>query len=67
VAANFVPSNHSTLISEELQGLHSLVTLYSDNIIETVPFLRQFASTAIVQTLLRHQVLQEYLSQQYPV
>jgi hypothetical protein len=33
------------------------VTLYSDDITETMPSLRQFTSTAIVQTLLRHQVL----------
>ena len=42
-----MPSNLSTLISEELQGLYSLVTLYSDDTVGTVPFLRQFASTVI--------------------
>ena len=57
MAVNPVPSNHLTLISKEFQSLYSLVTLYCDDIVETVPFLRQFAAIAVVQTLLRHQVI----------
>ena len=57
MAVNPVPSNHLTLISEELQSLHSLVTLYCNDVVETVPSLRQFAAIAVVQTLLRHQVI----------
>jgi len=37
------------------------LTIYCDDIVGTVPSLRQFATLAVSQTLIRHQVIKNYL------
>ena len=61
------PLPQSYLISQELDNLYSSLTLYCDDIIGTVPSLRQFAAAAVSQTLLRGQILKDYLTREYPV
>jgi len=40
--------------SSELQSLHSHIAIYCNNIVGTVPSLRQFATVIVSQTLLRN-------------
>ena len=54
-------------ISLKLYSSDFHLTLYYNDIIGTVPVLRQFASLTIVQTLVRHQVIKDYLIWQYLV
>jgi len=51
----------------ELYSSDIHLTIYCDNIIGTVPSLRQFATLAVSQTLVRHQVIKNYLIREYLV
>ena len=51
----------------ELYSSDINLTFYCDNIVGTVPLLRQFATLAVTQTLVRYQVIQSYLIWEYPV
>ncbi len=51
----------------ELYSSDIHLTIYCDDIVGTVPSLRQFATLAVSQTLIRHQVIKNYLIQEYPV
>jgi hypothetical protein len=50
----------------ELYNSETNLTLYCEDILGTVPTLKQFASLAISQTLLRKQIFKEYLFREYP-
>jgi hypothetical protein len=45
----------------ELYSSDFHLTLNYDEILETMPALKQFASLAMSQALVRHQVIKEYL------
>jgi hypothetical protein len=67
VSANPLTLSALLAIPLELYSSDFHLTLYCDNIIGTVPVLRQFALLAVAQTLVRHQVIEDYLIWQYPV
>ena len=51
---------------EEVYNSSSNLSWYCDNIEGTVPSLRQFSLLVVTNTILRHQVIQDHLSQEYP-
>ena len=67
MSALLEPLPQSYLISQELDSFYSSLTLYCDNIVGTVPSLRQFAAVAVLQTLFRGQILKDYLTREYPM
>ncbi len=61
MASTPLPAALQSLLSLELQSLHSHIIIYCDDIVETVPSLRQFTAVTVFQTLLRNQVIWNYL------
>jgi hypothetical protein len=57
----------SSLISQELESFYSHSTLYCEDLVETVPSLRQFAAAAVLQQLFRNQILKDYFTREYPM
>jgi len=47
MSASLLPQPQSSLISQELEGFYFNLTFYYNDIIETVPSLRQFATVAV--------------------
>ena len=56
-----LPAVSQSLLSSKLQSLYSYITVYYDDIVGTVPSLRQFAAVTVSHTLLRNQVFFSYL------
>jgi hypothetical protein len=61
VADNTLPTASHSLLSTELQHLHSNITIYCDDLMGTVPSLKQFAARTVSQLLFRNQVIHNYL------
>ena len=61
MSASLVPLPQSSLISQELESFYSNLTFYYNDIVGTVPSLKQFAAAAALQHLLRSQILKDYL------
>ncbi len=54
MASTTLPATPLSLLSSELQGLHSNITIYYDNLTGSMPSLRQLAARIVAHTLLRH-------------
>ena len=50
----------------ELSSSDLELTIYCDNLVGTVPYLRHFAALVVSQTLVKHQIFKEYLFRTYP-
>jgi hypothetical protein len=48
MSASLVPLLQSSLISQELESFYSHLTLYCEDLVGTVPFLKQFAAAAVL-------------------
>ena len=60
-----LPSISSVPLDLYSADLH--LTLHYEDIVGTVPTLRQFASLAASKTLVRNQLFKEYLLREYPL
>ena len=50
----------------DLYSIDVNLTFYCEDIVGTLPTLRQFATLAVSKTLTRHQIFKEYISWEYP-
>jgi len=50
----------------ELSSSDLELTIYCDDLVDTVPYLRHFAALVVSQTLVKHQIFKEYLFCTYP-
>ena len=48
-------------ISLELPLSDFELTVYCNNLVGTVPYLRHLAAIVVLQTLVKHQILKEYI------
>jgi hypothetical protein len=62
----YLPNSISS-IPLKLYSSNLKLTVYYDNIIRPVPFLRHFTTLALAQGLVRLQLFKEYSLQEYPV
>ena len=65
MSASLGPLLQSSLISQELESFYSHLTLYCEDLVGTVPSLRQFAAAAVLQQLFRNQILKDYFIREY--
>ena len=61
MADNTLPIASHSLLSTELQHLYSNITIYFDDVVGTVPSLKQFAARTVSQLLFQNQVIHNYL------
>ena len=50
----------------ELSSSDLELTIYCDDLVGTVPYLRHFAALVVSQTLVKHQIFKKYLFRTYP-
>jgi len=67
VADQPLPLFPLSTVSSELLLSDFELTVYCDNLVGTVPYLRHLAVVVVSQSLLKHQLLKEYIFRTYPL